>query len=566
MSTTDAPTGVTGDGSAGTTSRVISGVGVSRGVVVGPVARVVARAPEPPPRSVDDVDGEVTRLAAALDAVAGDLEARADRAGGDIAEILQATAMMARDPALLSQAQEFVRQYRVNAERGVWVVADEYATTLASMGGYLGERASDVRDVRDRVVAHLEGSAPPGPPQPGHPHVLVGSDLSPADTAELDPAMVLALVTEGGGPTSHTAIIARSMGLPGVVACADARSLRDGDLVQVDGSAGTVTTGLPEGTPVTKPGTTARRALGPGPHTTSDGVAVRLQANVGNGAGARAARDAGVRGCGLFRTELLFLDRTRAPGHEEQRDAYREVFEALPDRIVVRTLDAGADKPLPFLSLGEEPNPALGVRGLRVALHDRQVLDDQLRAVVEAADGLTCDVWVMAPMVATVEEARWFVERCREHGIARAGVMVEVPSAALMADELLEVVDFLSVGTNDLTQYTLAADRESGPLASLNDPWQPATLRLVELTARAGTTAGKPVGVCGEAAADPDLAAVLVGMGITSLSADAGALGDVAARLASVTVDQCRSAAAAAVAVSSATAARQAAAGHLDAM
>jgi phosphoenolpyruvate-protein phosphotransferase (PTS system enzyme I) len=544
-------------------STVLVGVGVSRGVVVGPVARVVRRATEPPARPVEDVDAELTRLTSAVEAVADDLEDRAGRAEGDVAEILSATAMMARDPALLAQVQDFVRAHRVTAERAVWVVADEYASTLAAMGGYLGERASDVRDVRDRLVAHLEGSPPPGPPQPGYPHVLVGADLSPADTAELDPATVLALVTEGGGPTAHTAIIARSMGLPGVVACPDARRLRDGDLVRVDGSAGTVTTDLPAGTLVSTPGATGGRTLGPPPHTTSDGVAVRLLANVGNGAGARAARDAGALGCGLFRTELLFLDRTRPPDRQEQRDAYREVFEALPDRVVLRTLDAGADKPLPFLTMDAEPNPALGVRGLRVALNDPQVLDDQLSAVVEAADGSGCDVWVMAPMVATVDEARWFVDRCRAHGIDRAGVMVEVPAAALLAAELAEVVDFLSIGTNDLTQYTLAADRESGPLAALNDPWQPAALRLVRMTAEAAARSGKPVGVCGEAAADPDLAAVLVGMGITSLSADAGVLGDVAARLASVTVDQCRAAAADAVVATSPAAARQAAAARL---
>ncbi|HET8613875.1 MAG TPA: phosphoenolpyruvate--protein phosphotransferase [Actinomycetales bacterium] len=543
---------------------VLQGVGVSRGVVVGPVARVVRRSGEPPPESVDDVDAEVARLAEAVQAVAADLEERAGRATGDVAEILSATAMMAQDPALLSQSQDFVRRHSVTAQRALWVVADQYATTLRELGGYLGERASDVGDVRDRVVAHLEGAPPPGPPAPDHPYVLVAGDLSPADTAELDPARVLALVTEGGGPTAHTAIIARSMGLPGVVACPGARALSDGDLVRVDGSAGTVTTGLPAGTPVTQPGSRGRTALGPGPHTTADGVAVSLLANVGGGAAARAAAEAGATGSGLFRTELLFLDRTRAPERHEQRDAYREVFEALPGRVVLRTLDAGADKPLPFLSLEGEPNPALGVRGLRVALQDEAVLDDQLAATVEAAEGLPCDVWVMAPMVATVDEARWFVERCRAHGIRHAGVMVEVPAAALLADAFCEVVDFLSIGTNDLTQYTLAADRESGPLASLNDPWQPATLRLVRMTAEAGTRAGKPVGVCGEAAADPELAAVLVGMGVTSLSADAGALGDVAARLASVTVDQCREAAAHAVAATSAGAAREAAARHLS--
>lgn len=542
----------------------LRGVGVSPGVVVGPVARVVRPSAEPSSRPAPDVDAEVECLARALRTVAEDLTARSAAASGEIAEILSATAMMAEDPALASQAQQFVRDHRVTAQRAVWVVADEYAVKLAGLGGYLAERASDVRDVRDRVVAELDGIPPPGLPEPGHPHVLVATDLAPADTAGLDPSLVLALVTEQGGPTGHTAIIARSLGLAGVVACPSAASLVDGDLVRVDGAAGTVTTGLDPATPVTEPGTRTSSRLGDGPHTTADGHEVSLLANVGDGAGARRARDLGALGCGLFRTELLFLDRTRAPSVEEQHRAYREVLEALPGRVVVRTLDAGADKPLPFLRMDGEPNPALGVRGLRVAFDNEGVLTDQLQAIASAAADTGDQVWVMAPMVATVDEAVWFRALCERHGLHRVGVMVEIPSAALLAEELLGVVDFLSIGTNDLTQYTLAADRVSGPLAALNDPWQPAVLRLVEMTAAAGGRLGKSVGVCGEAAADPALAAVLVGLGVTSLSADAGMLRDVAAKLAGVTAEQCRLAAQAALAATSPQAARAAAAVHLD--
>jgi len=208
--------------------------------------------------------------------------------------------------------------------------------------------------------------------------------------------------------------------------------------------------------------------------------------------------------------------------------------------------------------------PALGVRGLRVAFDNEGVLTDQLQAIASAAADTGAQVWVMAPMVATVDEAVWFRSLCERHGLHRVGVMVEIPSAALLAEELLGVVDFLSIGTNDLTQYTLAADRVSGPLAALNDPWQPAVLRLVEMTAAAGGRLGKSVGVCGEAAADPALAAVLVGLGVTSLSADAGMLRDVAAKLAGVTAEQCRLAAQAALAATSPQAARAAAAVHLD--
>ena len=541
----------------------LAGVGVSSGVVVGPVARLGARGEEPAETPAPaDPDSECGRLAQALAAVAEDLQHRADRAAGGIAEILAATAMMAKDPGLRAQSQSLVQQQRLPAARAV---ADQYAQSLAAAGGYLAERVADLFDVRDRVVARLTGSGMPGPPEPGHPYVLVARDLAPADTAMLDLDQVLALVTEEGGPTGHTAIIARSLGLPAVVACPQAAGLVDGQVVAVDGGTGRVETDA-DPARVSAPQRRHDRRLPDGPVTTSDGRAVRVLANVGDGAAARRAAQLGVPGSGLFRSELLFLDRTSAPGVEEQRAAYAEVLRAFAGgRVVARTLDAGADKPLPFLQMADEPNPALGVRGLRVAADDDRVLVEQLAALAAARDDTGTDMWVMAPMVATVDEARWFRELCTAAGLPTVGVMVEVPSAALLADELLEVVDFLSIGTNDLAQYTMAADRLSGRLAALNDPWQPAVLRLVRSVAAAGVRAGKPVGVCGEAAADPLLACVLVGLGVQSLSADAGALFGVVEALTGVTGEQCAQAALAACGSSSPAQARAAATEHLQA-
>jgi phosphotransferase system enzyme I (PtsI) len=243
----------------------------------------------------------------------------------------------------------------------------------------------------------------------------------------------------------------------------------------------------------------------------------------------------------------------------EQADLYEEVLRAFAGRkVVVRTLDAGSDKPLAFTGATDEPNPALGVRGLRLAYADPGILDRQLEAIAQAAERTGEQPWVMAPMVATVADARFFAERARSHGLV-AGVMVEIPAVALLADRVLEQVDFLSIGTNDLTQYTMAADRLSPELAALTDPWQPAHLALVAQVARAGRAAGKPVGVCGEAAADPLLACVLVGLGITSLSAATAALPAVGARLAAVSLDQCRAAATAALAAEDPATAREAA-------
>jgi phosphotransferase system enzyme I (PtsI) len=262
-------------------------------------------------------------------------------------------------------------------------------------------------------------------------------------------------------------------------------------------------------------------------------------------------------GVGLLRTEFLFLDRSVAPTPDEQRDAYGRVFSAFVGRrVVVRTLDVGADKPLPYLSREPEPNPALGVRGLRLGRANPELLDEQLSAIAHAAEDSGADVWVMAPMVATAEEARAFADAGRAHGLKRLGVMIEIPSAAITAREVLAEVDFASIGTNDLAQYTFAADRLEGELAELLDPWQPALLRLVAATAEAGAELGRPVGVCGEAASDPLVALVLTGLGITSLSMAPACLPDVRPALAQHTIEQCRELGTAALKATSAAAAR----------
>jgi phosphotransferase system enzyme I (PtsI) len=300
-----------------------------------------------------------------------------------------------------------------------------------------------------------------------------------------------------------------------------------------------------------------------GPATTKDGAAVQVLANVQDGGGARAAVAAHAEGVGLFRTELSFLGHAEEPSVEEQAAGYAEVLQAFAGRkVVLRTLDAGSDKPLAFATLPDEANPALGVRGLRIARRDPGILDRQLDAVAEAARRTSSTPWVMAPMVATPAEAVDFAARVRARGLV-PGVMIEVPSAALHAGRLLEHVDFLSIGTNDLSQYTLAADRLSADLADLTDPWQPALLLLVRMTAEAGQRAGKPVGVCGEAAADPVLGCVLVGLGISSLSCAASAVAGVGSRLATVTLDECRRAAEAALSAADPQAARAAAGGAL---
>jgi phosphotransferase system enzyme I (PtsI) len=295
-----------------------------------------------------------------------------------------------------------------------------------------------------------------------------------------------------------------------------------------------------------------------GPGTTADGRPVALLANLGSAAEVPAAMAAGAEGVGLFRTEFLFLDAVAAPTAADQEVAYRAVFSAFAgSKVVIRVLDAGADKPLAFVDLGSEPNPALGVRGLRALRVHQDLLDTQLDAIAAAAKDSGADVWVMAPMVADSEDAAWFTARARSHGLTTAGAMIEIPAAAITAGSLLKAVSFASIGTNDLAQYTMAADRLAGALGSLQDPWHPAILRLIELVGAAGSVAGKPIGVCGEAAADPLLACVLVGLGATSLSMAPPALAGVRAALAQYTFADCVRFGQVAVAASTAAEARE---------
>ncbi|WAL65642.1 phosphoenolpyruvate--protein phosphotransferase [Amycolatopsis cynarae] len=534
----------------------LSGVAVSPGRASGPVVRVAEPLGEPPSTpKPEDPQADAARIAPATRAVAARLEALSEKASGEAATILLTTAAMAADPALVSEAERLVLQEGKPAARAVCESANVFAQTLAAAGGYLAERVRDIEDVRDRVVAELLGVEPPGVPELTSPSVLVARDLAPADTAGLDRERVLALVTEEGGPTSHTAILARALGIPAVVAVRGLLTT-DAKALLVDGDTGQVEVVDPDAPVLTA--VVAGPAEWNGVGTTSDGHWVKVLGNVGSPADARAAADAGAEGVGLFRTEFCYLDAPAEPSVDEQRAAYAAVLAPFAGKqVIVRTLDAGADKPLAFLSPEEEPNPALGVRGLRVAFDRRDVLDRQLEAIAGAAGESGAEVSVMAPMVATAEEAAWFAERVRAAGIARAGVMIEIPAAALSAREILEAVDFVSIGTNDLAQYTFAADRQLGAVAKLNDPWQPALLRLIKLVGDAARATGKPVGVCGEAAADPLLARVLTGLGVTSLSMNAAAIRAVGAGLAATTLAQCEAAAAAALAAPDPATARE---------
>jgi phosphoenolpyruvate-protein phosphotransferase (PTS system enzyme I) len=546
---------------------VLQGVPVVPGVRYAPVIRP-GRMPQVDELSagpeVDEAQrpAEASRFTAAAAAVAGRLKDRAAHATGAASEVLAATAMLAQDRAWLGAAEKRINQ-GVPAVRATVEAAAQFTDLFTQMGGLMAERVTDLRDIRDRVVAELSGLAEPGVPVPDVPSVLCAEDLAPADTAGLDPERIVALATTLGGPTSHTAIIARQLGIPCVVAVTGLDAVDAGTPVLVDGTRGTVEVNPDPDHARTEVDSAAAAAAATanwtGPGATRDGHPVAVLANVQDGASARAATQVPAEGIGLFRTELCFLNRDTEPTVAEQTQIYAEVLDAFPGRkVVIRTLDAGSDKPLRFAGHAEEANPALGVRGIRIAAGNPDLLENQLEAIAAAAARSGASPWVMAPMIATPEEARNFAERVRAHGLT-PGVMIEIPAAALLADRILAHVDFLSIGTNDLAQYTMAADRMSAELATLTDPWQPGVLALVAMAANAGAAAGKPVGVCGEAAADPLLACVLAGLGVSSLSAASAAVRAVGATLSTVTLVQCREAADAVLRTASAAQARVAA-------
>jgi phosphoenolpyruvate-protein phosphotransferase (PTS system enzyme I) len=509
-----------------------------------------------------DPDAALAAYDVAAAAVAAGFADKAARASGHAAEVMTASAGLATDRGLRGAVRKNLRadEDLLAAVRGA---VEQFVGVFTQMGGLMAERATDLRDIERRLTARIVGEPEPGVPAPSRPCVLVAEDLAPADTAGLDPDLVLALATERGGPTSHTAIIARQLGIPCVVGVAGLLEVAAGADLLVDGTLGNVEVGPDRDRAEARVAAAARDRAAheawTGPGRTADGVAVKVLANVADGESAAAAAAGPVEGVGLFRTELCFLNQTTEPSVEEQAGIYEKVLGAFDDGryVVVRTLDAGSDKPVAFATLPGEENPALGVRGLRLSFGNPGLMDRQLDAIAAAARSTGTETWVMAPMVATVAEAADFGAKVRERGL-KAGVMVEVPSAALLAHRMLEEVDFLSIGTNDLTQYTMAADRMATDLAHLTDAWQPAVLQLIAITAEAGRRAGKPVGVCGEAAADPLLACVLVGMGITSLSMAGAATRPVGARLAAVTFPQCEDAAEAALAAADPAAARAA--------
>jgi phosphocarrier protein FPr len=564
----------------------LHGFAVSPGAAVGPARWLHAAAVVVPERAPRPVADELAGLERALEATSVDLAGQratvAARAGEDEAAIFDAHLLFLGDAELVDPAREAVRA-GATAEVAWAAAIDRLGRTWDDLDDeYLRARGGDLRSVGDQVLAHLVG-APIASPRPDAPGVLVAADLSPAETAGLDPEVVTGIATAAGGPTSHTAVLARSLGIPAVVGVGPALlEVAEGTRVAVDGDAGDVVVD-PDEEAVAALRTAERgrredleaaRHAASGPAVTLDGVVVEVAANVGLPAEITGALANGADGVGLFRTEFLFMSRDRMPDEDEHTAAYEAAAVALGGRpLLLRTLDVGADKPVPYLSQPAEDNPFLGVRGIRLGLAMPEVLATQLRAILRAAS--RHPIRVMFPMVASVgelREARVALDRAATdlaaagHPPARedfeVGVMIEVPAAALTAAALAPLVDFFSIGTNDLTQYVLAADRGNARVADLADAMHPAVLRLIAAACEAASAAGRWVGVCGELAGDPAATPLLLGLGVRELSMSSPGIGLVKRAVRSTRIDEAGALASAALGLPDAEAVRSLLAGQ----
>ena len=524
-----------------TGAQAIRGVPAAPGVAHGPYVRY-ERAPLIHEGHSADVEADVIRLTAASEVVAKGRERVADelrRSGhGNEARIFDAHAEMARDPALLDDAIDRIRSSRASASSAIAAAASAVADQLRMLDdATLAGRAVDVLDVGDRIAREVAG-LPPATLELTVPSIVVADDLPPSLTATMPRDRVLAIVLEGSSPTAHAAILARAYGIPAVVGASRLREAlaRVGQQVHlaVDGGTGEVIVSPDANTIATfdvRGRDIARdRASGARdadlPAATRDGTIVQLFANIGSPNESGAARASGARGVGLFRTEFLFLERRTAPSEDEQADVYGQVATAFaPDPVIVRLLDVGGDKPIRYVPIPREENPFLGQRALRLAGMHRDLFLAQLRACYRAA--LRGHIKVMAPMVADAADAQLFLDLAGEartnvavadRGDVDLGVMLEIPSAVLSADTYFSRLSFASLGTNDLLQYTLAADRGNAALERYRDSLHPAHLKLIHIAVEAARRHNIELSVCGEMAGDPVAALVLVGLGVRNLS------------------------------------------------
>ncbi|WP_164491822.1 phosphoenolpyruvate--protein phosphotransferase [Staphylospora marina] len=539
-------------------TRLLQGVGAASGTGIGKAVWWRKETPEVTDSPASDVDREILSLEQAIEKAREQIrrlrEVAAERMGEEEAAVFDAHLAFLDDPAYTGEMKSRIRSEKKNAAYVCHTVTDEMAGLLASLDDeYMRARADDIRDVGGRLLLLLSGKEPFDPSTIPDGSVVVADELTPSDTARF-PEGITGMVTAKGSRTAHAAIMARTLGIPAVLGLGESiDEIRDGDTLVLDGDKGTVLINPPaeeveqakEQIRLQKLRREQALKAAEEDAFTADGKRIHVLANIGSLQDLGPSEANHAEGVGLLRTEFLYLESSRWPSEEEQTRAYERVLNAFGDRpVIIRTLDIGGDKDLPYHAMPREENPFLGHRAIRFCLSRPDIFKTQLRALLRAASH--GNLWIMFPMVQSLAEiraAKALLEECRteleQEGVAvpnkiPVGIMIEVPAAAVIADLLAKEVDFMSIGTNDLTQYTLAADRGNEQVADLYDAAHPAVLRLVHMTCRAGAQAGIPVGMCGELAGDPEMTPLLVGLGLDELSMSPSSIPEVKARVRAV--------------------------------
>lgn len=527
----------------------ILGIAASSGIAIAKAFRLEHPEYEISKRSVSDADAELAKLQAALETSKGELEAIKERTlqemGEKKAEIFQSHLLILSDPELIDPVKDKITSDMVNAEFALNEVASQFVAMFENMkSAYLQERAADMRDVTKRVINHLVGVNFQSPAEIREEVVIIAEDLTPSDTAQLDRNYVKGFTTNIGGRTSHSAIMARSLEIPAVVGTKEVMEVvQNGDVVIVDGLEGNVIVNPDDATladyrakrEAYEAQVAEWRKLRDEATVSKDGVHVELAANIGTPNDVAGVIDNGGEAVGLYRTEFLYMGRDELPSEDVQFNAYKTVLERMEGKpVVVRTLDIGGDKELPYLTLPKEMNPFLGFRAIRLCLDCQDIFRTQLRALLRAS--VFGELRVMFPMIATLGEFRQAKavlleekDKLVSEGVAvsdniQLGIMVEIPSTAVLADQFAKEVDFFSIGTNDLIQYTMAADRMNERVSYLYQPYNPSILRLVKMVIDAAHKEGKWAGMCGEMAGDATAIPLLLGLGLDEFSMSASSI------------------------------------------